>query len=60
MANSPDLCNMYDGKVTIYKNQGYQELVEIVISLIDETVFGCFELKTLHETFYKKRHSLIN
>ncbi len=45
---------MYDGKVTIYKNQGYQELVEIVISLIDETVFGCFELKTLHETFIKK------
>ncbi|AIM34794.1 zinc/iron-chelating domain-containing protein [Bacillus thuringiensis serovar andalousiensis] len=55
VANSPDLCNMYDGKVTIYKNQGYQELVEIVISLIDETVFGCFELKTLHETFYKKK-----
>ncbi|EJR72801.1 SEC-C metal-binding domain-containing protein [Bacillus cereus] len=55
VANAPDICNMYDGKVTIYKNQGYQELVEIVISLIDESVFGCFELKTLHETFYRKK-----
>ena len=57
MANSPELCNMYDGKVTIYKNQVYQDLVAMVLALIDETVFGYFELSTLQETFYRKRHS---
>ncbi|ACK98461.1 MULTISPECIES: SEC-C metal-binding domain-containing protein [Bacillus cereus group] len=55
VANSPELCNMYDGKVTIYKNQVYQDLVAMVLALIDETVFGYFELTTLQESFYRKK-----
>lgn len=55
VANSPELCNMYEGRVNIYKNQVYQDLVAMVLALIDETVFGYFELSTLQEAFYRKK-----